>query len=310
MLASLPIFLGLERADDHVLEQRCQLSLDMLTGHRKDKSLVELLEIVKNINDNTSQIPQLFAQLQNMQISVQSSSQSEDSGDDASSTSTLKAQGRPTPKPSQQVPYRYASAVTKMMAWPAVRQKLEDVQPKIPNLQSAFREPDFPSELFHQHGQDRRLPRGGLETASYHERISLGFPMEGPLPELTEMSYTTLVDRVNTYFDTFNRIHPVLDRQYFMEKILQDVIGSEFEGNAASTLVCLVLALGEVALVGGSGGAFAAFEDHPVDEPVRTTNDLEFRPPGILFFNEARRRLGFSMTECALENVQMYILAG
>ncbi|KAI3548628.1 hypothetical protein CSPX01_03057 [Colletotrichum filicis] len=277
---------------------------------KKDKSLVELLEIVKNINDNTSQIPQLFAQLQNMQISVPSSSQSEDSGDDASSTSTLKAQGRPTPKPSQQVPYRYASAVTKMMAWPAVRQKLEDVQPKIPNLQSAFREPDFPSELFHQQGQDRRLPRGGLETASYHERISLGFPMEGPLPQLTAMSYATLVDRVNTYFDTFNRIHPVLDRQYFMEKILQDVIGSEFEENAASTLVCLVLALAEVALVGGSGGAFAGFEDHPVGEPVRTTNDLEFRPPGILFFNEARRRLGFSMTECALENVQMYILAG
>ncbi|KXH36309.1 hypothetical protein CSAL01_02679 [Colletotrichum salicis] len=277
---------------------------------KKDKSLVELLEIVKSINDNTSQIPQLFAQLQNMQISVPSSSQSEDSGDDASSTSTLKAQGLPAPKPSRQEPYRYASAVTKMMAWPAVRQKLEDVQPKIPNLQSAFREPDLPSELFHQQGQDRHLPLGGLETVSYHERMSLGFAMDGTTPQLANLNYAVIVDRVTTYFDTFNRIHPVLDRQYFMEKILRDVCSNHFQENAASTLVCLVLALAEVALVGGSGGAFAAFEDHSAGEPVGSTNELVFRPPGLVFFNEARRRLGFSMTECALENVQMYILAG
>ncbi|OHE91801.1 hypothetical protein CORC01_12875 [Colletotrichum orchidophilum] len=277
---------------------------------KKDKSLVELLELVNNINDNTSLLPQLVAQLQHMRISVPPSSHSEESSDDASSTSTLRTQGLPTSIPLQQKPYRYVSAVTKMMAWPAVRQMLEDAQPKIPNLQSAFQEPDFPSELFHLQGRDQRLSLGGLETASIHERMSLGIAIDGSTLQLAGLSYALLEDRATTYFDTFNRIHPVLDRRYFMEKTLQDVFRSQFEENAASTLVCLVLALAEVALVGGSGGVFPAFGDHDVSEPVRPTKELEFRPPGLVFFNEARRRLGFSMTECALENIQMYILAG
>lgn len=33
------------------------------------------------------------------------------------------------------------------------------------------------------------------------------------------------------------------------------------------------------------------------------------RPPGLLFFNEARKRMGFNLTECSLENVQIFALA-
>ncbi|TQN67657.1 Sterol uptake control protein 2, partial [Colletotrichum shisoi] len=116
-------------------------------------------------------------------------------------------------------------------------------------------------------------------------------------------------DHARIYFNTFNRIHPVLDRQYFMGVVFPGVLMNNFDEDASSTLLCLVLALAEVAMADVSGRGLLSFQDQP-RKPDDTTEKIEYRPPGIEFFNEARRRLGFSMGDDSLENIQMYILAG
>jgi hypothetical protein len=100
------------------------------------------------------------------------------------------------------------------------------------------------------------------------------------------------------YFDTFNLLYPIMDRESFKSNILPVMVSDGPDTTTAGTLACLVLALGEVAVAGtsfkGAKGKSAAGEG----------------PPGLAFFNEARRRMGFSLADCSLENVQMYALAG
>ena len=56
---------------------------------------------------------------------------------------------------------------------------------------------------------------------------------------------------------------------------------------------------------GSCGKPINAYRDRP--SGLRG-GSLE-RPPGLVFFNEARNRIGFVLTECDLENVQIFSLA-
>ncbi|KAK2005705.1 hypothetical protein LZ32DRAFT_633418 [Colletotrichum eremochloae] len=95
-----------------------------------------------------------------------------------------------------------------------------------------------------------------------------------------------------------------------MEVVFQGVLDDHFCEDAASTLLCLVMALAEVAIADVSSRPFTAFQGHPDGEPSNDAEFIKYRPPGIEFFNEARRRLGFSMGECSLEKIQVFILTG
>ncbi|OLN95885.1 hypothetical protein CCHL11_05056 [Colletotrichum chlorophyti] len=249
-------------------------------------------------------IPAIYTQLQNLPSGAPLALRPEVSGDSETTTATLFDSHQPSPMVQRRDPYRYVSAVHKMMAWPAVRQTLEDARPRIPDLQAVFWEPDFLFDMLERQGQGHRLPREALESITVSERISLGVPADDPrLIQLTDLSYDVLEDRARIYFNTFNRIHPVLDRQYFLEHVLLPVIESGFGESAASTLVCFVLALAEVALADAGREPFPILRSQQNDTTV-------YRPPGLAFFNEGRRLLGFSVAESSLENIQAYILAG
>ncbi|WYZ42882.1 hypothetical protein EsH8_VI_000581 [Colletotrichum jinshuiense] len=276
---------------------------------KKDKTLVEILDIVTNIHQQTSHIPDIYNKLQNIRAGIPPSLSSESSSSGVPSMATLRSSGQPGPIPQQQETYRHASAIHKMMAWPAVRRALEDFQHEMPDLQTIFWGSDFRPETLGQQGHDQRLPRGGIESITIRERVELGIPRDNMEPiQLMDVDYGQLEFRARVYFNTFNRIHPVIDRQSFMEEVFPAVLSSRFEENAASTLVCLVLALGEVALAEAQYPS-AVFQGQPVGLSG-IAGALGDRPPGLVFFNEARRRIGFSMTGCDLENIQMYILAG
>lgn len=276
---------------------------------RKDKTLVEILDIVTSIHQQTSHIPDIYNKLQNIRAGIPPSLSSESSSSGVPSIATLRSSGQPSPIPQQQEAYRRASAVHEMMAWPAVRRALEDFQHEMPDLQTIFWGSDFQPETLGQQGHDQRLPRGGIESITIRERVELGIPRDNMEPiQLMDVDYGQLEFRARVYFNTFNRIHPVIDRQSFMEEVFPAVLSSRFEENAASTLVCLVLALGEVALAEAQYPS-AVFQGQPVGLSG-IAGALGDRPPGLVFFNEARRRIGFSMTGCDLENIQMYILAG
>jgi hypothetical protein len=109
----------------------------------------------------------------------------------------------------------------------------------------------------------------------------------------------------SVYFETFHCSYPVLDRSHFFSTILPQVCSQSFsEANSRSALVLLVIALGVLAQEGAVG-------DPILDEAGWQTGirggSVE-RPPGLMFLNEARRKMGVALTEWNLDNLLSYIL--
>lgn len=121
----------------------------------------------------------------------------------------------------------------------------------------------------------------------------------------TNLTVQKMQEYCDSYFTTFNVLAPVLNREMFMTQtmtaILQDGFG---DGDENSVLALLVLALGQLAFEG-------VFRD-PVSMVNGTSSGFRGgtidKPPGIEIFNEARRRLGFVVTQNSLENVQIMLL--
>jgi hypothetical protein len=66
-----------------------------------------------------------------------------------------------------------------------------------------------------------------------------------------------------------------------------------------------VFALGELAIEGSRGTPISSEKNRP--SGVRGGSSQ--KPPGLALFNEARKRIGFVLTGCDLENVQIFSLA-
>lgn len=109
------------------------------------------------------------------------------------------------------------------------------------------------------------------------------------------------------YFDTFNLLFPILDRQFFMSDTLPSLFNRGFGQGITSTIAFLVFALGEVAIAGTEGLPIHVHSHNGRPSGIRGGSKGE--PPGLDLFNEARKRMGFNLTECSLENVQIFALA-
>lgn len=224
------------------------------------------------------------------------------SGDSVPTSASLQQSGVASPVQL----YRYASAVHQMMAWPVVRQLLDPFSPRGSELHGFFMDPDPPAAMLAQQAaRQRPLPTTGFESLNMTDRVSLGLPNTGGSFGLTDLNWTTMENLAKTYFDTFNLIYPIMDRQTFSSDLMASVINDGFDAGVNSTLVCLVLALGSIAMADAQNIPFAGYKN-PDDDKA----DFEHRPPGLAFFNEARKRLGFSLTDVSLENVQVFALAG
>jgi len=119
----------------------------------------------------------------------------------------------------------------------------------------------------------------------------VGFPA---LNEDVMMRYT------EAYFSTFNGLFPILDQKEFerdLARIIQQGFGDD---DMASVMVLLVLSLGVVADQGAHGVRLRS------DSGIRGGTAEE--PPGLELFSEARRRMGFVMTHCTVENIQCLLL--
>ncbi|KAF2137133.1 uncharacterized protein K452DRAFT_278936 [Aplosporella prunicola CBS 121167] len=107
------------------------------------------------------------------------------------------------------------------------------------------------------------------------------------------------------YFGTYNMIYPVLDCDTFMEQTLPQVLKEGFgDGCLASLIVLLVCTLGKVAVEGTSGRPISTKDG--VVSGIR--GGRPERPPALEIFNEARRRTGFVLSQCSLENAQVHLL--
>jgi hypothetical protein len=193
-----------------------------------------------------------------------------------------------------------------MLTWPAIQQLLIQAVPaNVGDMRSLEQEGSAFIVRMHQ-GQpvlplDDNLeeqPFVGMQTPATRaiggQRVTF--------PALTR----DVMHRLATaYFDSFNMIYPFMDRQNFMSDTLAMVQTEGFDGEAESVLALLIFALGELAIEGATG---LPIEGHN-GRPSGVRGGSRTKPPGLALFNEARKRLGFVLTKCDLENVQIFSLA-
>ena len=202
-------------------------------------------------------------------------------------------------------PYRHASAAHKMLTWPAIQEVLFEALPaNMGDLKSLEQDgPGFITRI--QEGTPKLALDVGLQDMPFLTLHSQASRIVGEarttFPHLTQ---DTLHQLATAYFDTFNLIYPFMDRQDFISNTLTKVHTEGFNGDPDSVIALLIFALGEIAIEGSRGDSTEVYKRHPSD--VR--GGIPPQPAGLALFNEARKRIGFVLTDYELENIQIYSL--
>ncbi|KAI9171315.1 acetate regulatory DNA binding [Paramyrothecium foliicola] len=198
--------------------------------------------------------------------------------------------------------YRYASSIDQMMDWPAFRQLMDSL-----DITASLNGVSIRRSI---QDSTKRLPldriHGVGSTSSERLTVTLSYAdVQSSLDGGgTSIRWDTIQRLSKAYFDTYNALHPILDREVFNAS-LHAVVNCGFGDDISSINVLLVLALGEVALAISTAIPLLIDKDHPPGFDGFTMD----RPPGLAYFNEARKRMGFVFTDISLENVQMLSLA-
>ncbi|RSL78510.1 hypothetical protein CEP51_008140 [Fusarium floridanum] len=280
---------------------------------KKDKTLVEILDRLKTVESKIDNLglretatPPLFSTSQpattypaSTPLLVDPETQDPLPGASLPSTS-------PTPS-HQGGGYRYDSSVSRMLEWPVMRQMFESLGQKPPSPLGEHDIPAFPRGL---RDSAIPLPSEGLQPVGLSGNTSLQVPLQlTGSPSALNLSppsvdWETMQRLTKGYFDVINFLHPIMDRQWFNSNTLTSILNNGFQEGVISSLVLLVLALGEVALT-TSEVPISAYKQRPSGIKGGTID----RPPGLGYFNEARKRMGFALSEVSLENIQMFALA-
>jgi len=204
--------------------------------------------------------------------------------------------------------YQYVSSVHQMLAWPAIQQLLASAQPKIPSFDLSNVDRERPTGILRIHSPpSHSLPTSTTFTSVRpRSNVDARGPASSTVPiAISGLTWDTMQRLSKAYFNSFHLLSPILDRHAFLSSTMPSVFNEGFSQDMASTITFLVFALGEIALAGAEG--------HPVHvsngRPSGVKGGSRDHPPGLNFFNEARSRMGFNLTECSLENVQIYALA-
>ncbi|KUI57860.1 Zinc finger transcription factor YRR1 [Cytospora mali] len=275
---------------------------------KKDKTLVEILERMKTIEDKidnlsaqglTSPVPPSVFGGPLVQTPAPIAGGSSASGSSSALLPTpLKDLSRAS---GISTLYKYASSVRAVLAWPVVHELMKAVSPSTSGLDPAFTaQQDGVSFLL---GAPQSIPLAP-PGSTFGRHPSLDPPALGSSPAippvLNALGWEAMQTLTKAFFDTYNLLHPIVDRHAFVSITLPAIManGLVLDDSVQSTLAYLVFALGEVAV------------DAYNDPSQRLSRGNVAQPPGLVFFNEARRRMGFNLTECSLENVQIFALAG
>ncbi|KAL4985202.1 hypothetical protein BDW68DRAFT_147966 [Aspergillus falconensis] len=112
------------------------------------------------------------------------------------------------------------------------------------------------------------------------------------------------------FFATISPFTPIMDKNFYFALTLGAAIESGFGYTMESCLVLIIMAL----------GCLAVHAHHEGDYPLPGTRGSHFEspdwlgvvqeePPGLRFFNEARRRIGFLMCDNDIQSCQFYLLS-
>ncbi|KAI6380797.1 hypothetical protein MCOR25_001470 [Pyricularia grisea] len=202
-------------------------------------------------------------------------------------------------------PHAYATSVHQMLGWPIIQQLLNSVSARMPEINAANLEQEGINIILGINKSDYlpSEPVGPVttidSTTSMPNPNISGF---GGIP-LTSTSMQILS---NAYFDTFNHYHPLLERNTFLSDILGPLCSDGLDSTVKSTLALIVFALGELSIAGDHGAPVTVYNTRPSGVKGGTLRN----PPGLALYNEARRRMGFTMADSSLETAQAFALAG
>ncbi|ATZ46138.1 hypothetical protein BCIN_01g07910 [Botrytis cinerea B05.10] len=279
---------------------------------KKDKTMVEILDRVKNIEVMLEQFPQIatgIAELKQSQTPLTHSSLNNPLSFKAEGHTFATTSSHPnetiTGRMHTNTIYPHYTASHKILLWPAIQQLLLKAAPSS-NVNGKFLER---GPVFMVRTQASRPPLS-LDV-DLQERPFVG--MQSLASRVVGGSRTTFPGLIPeamhqlavSYFDTFNFLYPFMDRQTFFSETLAKVMSEGFDGDMESVIALLIFALGEVALEGSCGSPVDIYQARP--SGIRGGSGLS-KPPGVSFFNEAMKKIGSVLTECNLENVQMFCL--
>jgi hypothetical protein len=278
--------------------------------YRKDTTLVEILSRLENIEGKIDRFPprvyesSVFGPPQSVPNSQPSFSTETD--DPSSSSSPRLVQQRGQSIIGRRQPYRHASAAHKILAWPAMQQLLfQALVADIGDLKSLEQSgPVFITRM--EEGMSKLAVDESLQETSIFSMQSQESRTTGGARAIFPQLTRDMIDELATvYFDTFNLIYPFMDRQNFVSNTLAKVHTEGFKSDVDSVIALLIFALGEMAIDGSRGRLAEVHGGHQSGVRGGTAP----HPPGLALFNEARKRMGFGLTEYELENVQIYSLA-
>lgn len=279
---------------------------------RKDKTLVEILDRLTSLEGKVDRLstirypaPRGFGPPQASPSSQPSFNNEVD--DNVSFLTSQQLSGQPSHGDIGKTQlYRHSSGSLKMLSWPAIQQLL---------LQSLSSNLDDLKSLEHEGSAFLVRLEDGTQGLPLDDLLQ-GRPFVGMQSQATRnsggmrMTFPTLTRDVmyrlaTTYFNTFNLLYPLLDKETFVSDTLTRVHSEGFDGDTDSVIALLVFALGEVAIEGATGDPIEVYKGRR--SGIRGGNAT--KPPGLALFNEARKRIGFVLTDCELENVQIFSLA-
>ncbi|CAG7962627.1 unnamed protein product [Penicillium salamii] len=136
------------------------------------------------------------------------------------------------------------------------------------------------------------------------------FPLQAGDHWLEVLPLAMIRGLADAFFDVFNPFTPIMDRGFFFSFTLGSAIESGFGYNLESCLVLNVLALGCLAVLAYQEGNYPlpGTQGHRFESPD-WINVLYEEQPGLRFFNEARRRIGFLMCDNDIQSCQFYLLS-
>ncbi|KAI9659288.1 MAG: hypothetical protein M1821_001546 [Bathelium mastoideum] len=271
----------------------------------KDKTLIEILESLQRLETkvdaiglpstpSSCQTPGSAAVSQPRTLPVESPAVS-----DGTAVGKYTIEGSADPRKA----YRHVTAAHKVLLWPSIGKFLIDAgNNAIVDIQQIEEEG---TPWFHRLDLAKHPESLAVDTHLSSTPISL--PGQNPtLPKRVRfpaLDDGTMSRYVLQYFDTYNALYPLLDKEDFWNDHLRHVVQFGFGDSDFSSILCLlVLALGKVADNVHSSGYT---QGHPSSSPSDSPDD----PPGLEIFNAARKRLGFAFSGCTLENVQILLLS-
>ncbi|KAF9635733.1 hypothetical protein BFW01_g6628 [Lasiodiplodia theobromae] len=213
-------------------------------------------------------------------------------------------QSQPQSPLGHRPPDAQISSSHKVLLWPFIHARLAEFDVDVAEDLQALTQEGTPWFLHHElRRHPDPLPADvRLEAEPVPDLLAPDAANRVRFPNLT---YEEMKTYATHYFNTFNVLYLILDRQSFMDVVLPKVAGYGFgDGDYGSIISLLVFALGKVAL----DGTRSAPVDNglPFESGVR--GGTPDRPPGLDIFNEARRRYGFVANQCSVETIQIMLL--